>query len=213
MTKTLEEEDLQLTYSYEHHQNDNYLQTNSWRNDLKASREDLLQLKIQRRNHNKTWRRGGVVVQSRPTTLCGQPTNRRTITTAEVLPKAWGDQAPPQGPHLEGPALGGQAPEHSGPAGLTFRRGRGCSRDSSLKGLTQNVTCSKTQGRSSNLKARELILRLVDKKSGLEEEEVQGSWGGGKNKLFSYNALLLFFKPRANDYNKTTHPTQGSVSP
>ena len=44
-----------------------------------------------------------------------------------------------------------------------------------LKGLTQNVTCSKTQGRSSNLKARELILRLVDKKSGLEEEEVQGS--------------------------------------
>lgn len=53
---------LQLTSSYEHHQNDNYLQTSSLRNALKASREDLLQLETQRWNHKKTWRRGGVVV-------------------------------------------------------------------------------------------------------------------------------------------------------
>ena len=83
-------------------------------------------------------------------------------------------------PHLRGPTLRvlhwEDKPQNTqGQQGSLSAEAEGCSRDSSLKGLTQNVTCSKTQGRSSNLKARELILRLVDKKSGPEEEEVQGS--------------------------------------
>lgn len=80
-------------------------------------------------------------------------------------------------PHLEGPALGGQAPGtfRASRAHVQERQRAAANRDSSLKGLTHNVTCSKIQGRSSNLKARELILRLVDKKAGPEEEEVQGS--------------------------------------
>ena len=54
---------------------------------MESIRKDLLQLKIQRRNHNKMAKKGGDMVQSSPVPPGNQLTNEKIITIAEVLPK------------------------------------------------------------------------------------------------------------------------------
>ena len=73
----------------------------------------------------------------------GSPQEARGPSTLDFL--AWGL------------ALGRTPPERLAlkPSGAYFPEGQravGNNRDSTLKGCTQNLTCSRTQGRSSNLK-------------------------------------------------------------
>ena len=81
------------------HQNYNYLRRNYWWERAKSSRKDLLQLKIRKRI-DEMGKRGRVVVLSRSIPPGRWPTNRRLITTTEVLPTEQRVWAPRQLPSL-----------------------------------------------------------------------------------------------------------------
>ena len=65
---------------------------------MQTRRKELLQLKLQKKNHDKAIRKGRNMVQPRPILPGRQPTNRRLITTAEILPRERGVQALHQAP-------------------------------------------------------------------------------------------------------------------
>lgn len=101
------------------------------------------------------------MVQSRPIPPRpqegGQCTNRRIITIAEVLSKKQGVWAPHQALQPRAPAPGNKLLKY-----LTLKVSRTCCQEtqravghsnSTLKGCSQNLTCSKTQARRGHLKA------------------------------------------------------------
>ena len=101
---------------------------------------------------------GGVrdTVWSRPTPLSWWPTNRRSMTIVEVLPKEWGVQVP-----IRFPILGVLHWEDKLPECLDLKTSRAYvwasqrvigNRDSALKGHMQNLVLSKSQHRGSSLK-------------------------------------------------------------
>ena len=99
---------------------------------------------------------GENIIQLRPTPLGRQPTNKRIITIAEVLPKDPEVQNPHQAPWTGSPALGRRAPQclalKASKAYFQESQRAVGNRDSTLKRHTKNLICSKTQGRSRNLK-------------------------------------------------------------
>ena len=87
--------------------------------------------------------------------LSRKPTKGRIITTAEVLPKKEGVQALHQAPQPGGSWPGRQASKtfdfEDQRAQFQESQRPGGNRDSSLKGCTEKLTCSRTQERRNNL--------------------------------------------------------------
>ena len=86
VAKMVEEEDPELTSFHGHTQIVTLYRATIYENNLKTSRKDFPHLRMLRRSNRK----GGHNVPSRPSAplLVRQPTNRRPITTAEVLPRS-----------------------------------------------------------------------------------------------------------------------------
>ena len=76
------------------------------KNNLKTSRTDFPQLRIQRKHHTEKGRRARNTVQSGPTPPAWWPTSWRDITSVEVLLEEWGTQAIYQAPQPRATASG-----------------------------------------------------------------------------------------------------------
>ena len=89
IAKRVESEGSELTSSHEQTKIIIIYRATTYKIVQKTSRKYLPQLKIERRNHNETGRRGGHTVESRPTGW-SVTHDGRIITVVEVLTKEQG---------------------------------------------------------------------------------------------------------------------------
>ena len=82
-----EQEDFGLTFSNGHTKVATIQKETISENDLKTSRQDFPQLKIERRIHTEMGRRGGDAIWPGPTPLEQQSKGRKDTTTLEVSPE------------------------------------------------------------------------------------------------------------------------------
>lgn len=122
---------------------------------IRKTRRDLLQLNIQRRNHNEMDKMGRDIVYPRPRAPMGNPQKEDNYNCRDSLPGVRGLSPPFVSPPW-GSALERWVPGMSGFKGkqsfLSREQKIVGNAGNTLKGPTQNITGARTQGRCSNLR-------------------------------------------------------------